>query len=86
MLFNSDARCKAGNYEREARLEGKAENVDAVLFERQGKRLSKKIGNVGENIASITYYIPDTRMLAWMKINLKQTTNLIFECHVLPYI
>ena len=60
MLFNSDARCKAGNYEREARLEGKAENVDAVLFERQGKRLSKKIGNVGENIASITYYIPDT--------------------------
>ena len=37
MLFNSDARCKAGNYEREARLEGKAENVDAVLFERQGK-------------------------------------------------
>ena len=55
MLFNSDARCKAGNYEREARLEGKAENVDAVLFERLGKRLSKKIGNVGENIASITY-------------------------------
>ena len=36
-VFNSDARCEAGNYEREARLEGKAGNVDAVIFEKQGK-------------------------------------------------
>ena len=56
-VFNSDARCEAGNYEREARLEGKAGNVDAVMFEKQGKRSSKKIGNVVENIVSITFFV-----------------------------
>ena len=56
-FFNSDARCEAGNYEREARLEGKAGNVDAVMFEKQGKRSSKKIGNVVENIVSITFFV-----------------------------
>ena len=82
MLFNSDARCKAGNYEREARLEGKAENVDAVLFERQGKRLSKKIGNVGENIESMTY------KKACLNENLPETkkTNVIFEFCVIIHI
>ena len=29
--FNSDRRCEAGNYKREARLEGKAEKEDAVV-------------------------------------------------------
>ena len=81
MLFNSDARCKAGNYEREARLEGKAENVDAVLFERQGKRLSKKIGNVGENIESITY------KKACLNENWpEKKTNVIFEFCVIIHI
>ena len=40
--FNSDARCKAGNYEREARLEGKAGKVDAILFEKQGKGYQRR--------------------------------------------
>ena len=55
--FNSDRRCEAGNYKREARLEGKAEKEDAVV-EKQGRSsricVRRKWGAILEKVMDST--------------------------------